>query len=123
MAVACLPARRHPKFVADRDGKLRRVIGLESLRLCERQGIHIINDDSVAVLVPRCRFVKLQHVAGGVIIGISPLGFGQICRRPNREFPLLTRAAAETGGVATQNRGTLGGNIANASPAADSPPQ
>jgi CO/xanthine dehydrogenase FAD-binding subunit len=39
-----------------------------------------------------------------------------------REFPLLCRAAAETGGVATQNRGTLGGNIANASPAADSPP-
>jgi len=38
------------------------------------------------------------------------------------EFPLLARAAAETGGIATQNRGTLGGNIANASPAADSPP-
>ena len=39
-----------------------------------------------------------------------------------KEFPLLCRAAAETGSVATQNRGTLGGNIANASPAADSPP-
>jgi CO/xanthine dehydrogenase FAD-binding subunit len=39
-----------------------------------------------------------------------------------REFPLLVRAAAETGSIATQNRGTLGGNIANASPAADSPP-
>lgn len=39
-----------------------------------------------------------------------------------REFPLLCQAAAETGGVATQNRGTLGGNIANASPAADTPP-
>jgi CO/xanthine dehydrogenase FAD-binding subunit len=39
-----------------------------------------------------------------------------------REFPLLARAAAETGGIATQNRGTIGGNIANASPAADSPP-
>lgn len=38
------------------------------------------------------------------------------------EFPLLCRAAEETGGIATQNRGTLGGNIANASPAADSPP-
>jgi CO/xanthine dehydrogenase FAD-binding subunit len=38
------------------------------------------------------------------------------------EFPLLARAAAETGSLATQNRGTLGGNIANASPAADSPP-
>jgi CO/xanthine dehydrogenase FAD-binding subunit len=39
-----------------------------------------------------------------------------------REFPLLCRAAAETGSIATQNRGTLGGNVANASPAADSPP-
>lgn len=39
-----------------------------------------------------------------------------------RDFPLLCRAAAETGGIATQNRGTIGGNIANASPAADTPP-
>lgn len=38
------------------------------------------------------------------------------------EFPLLLQAAAETGGVAIQARGTLGGNLANASPAADSPP-
>jgi CO/xanthine dehydrogenase FAD-binding subunit len=38
------------------------------------------------------------------------------------EFPMLCRAARETGGVAIQNRGTLGGNVANASPAADSPP-
>jgi CO/xanthine dehydrogenase FAD-binding subunit len=38
------------------------------------------------------------------------------------EFPLLGRAAAETGGLAIQNRGTLGGNVANASPAADTPP-
>jgi CO/xanthine dehydrogenase FAD-binding subunit len=38
------------------------------------------------------------------------------------EFPLLGRAAADTGGIANQNRGTVGGNIANASPAADTPP-
>jgi CO/xanthine dehydrogenase FAD-binding subunit len=38
------------------------------------------------------------------------------------EFPLLGQAARETGGIATQNRGTIGGNIANASPAADTPP-
>ena len=38
------------------------------------------------------------------------------------EFPLLCSAARETGSVATQNRGTLAGNIINASPAADSPP-
>ena len=39
-----------------------------------------------------------------------------------REFPMLCLAASETGGLAIQNRGTLGGNIINASPAADSPP-
>src|SRR5258708_36475910 len=38
------------------------------------------------------------------------------------EFPLLARAAASTGRIANQNRGTLGGNIANASPAGDSLP-
>ncbi|HEV7966537.1 MAG TPA: xanthine dehydrogenase family protein subunit M [Candidatus Acidoferrales bacterium] len=38
------------------------------------------------------------------------------------EYPLLCSAARETGSIATQNRGTLGGNIVNASPAADSPP-
>lgn len=39
-----------------------------------------------------------------------------------KEFPMLCRAASETGAIAIQNRGTLAGNIANASPAADSPP-
>jgi CO/xanthine dehydrogenase FAD-binding subunit len=38
------------------------------------------------------------------------------------EFPMLCQAASETGGLAIQNRGTLGGNVVNASPAADSPP-
>jgi OHCU decarboxylase len=40
----------------------------------------------------------------------------------NREFTLLTSAASWTGGIANQNRGTIGGNIVNASPAADSLP-
>lgn len=39
-----------------------------------------------------------------------------------REFPLLAQAAGWIGGIANQNRGTIGGNIANASPAGDSLP-
>jgi CO/xanthine dehydrogenase FAD-binding subunit len=39
-----------------------------------------------------------------------------------REFPLLARSASWTGSIANQNRGTLGGNMVNASPAADSLP-
>ena len=50
--------------------------------------------------------------------------YTDVLRHPiiRSSFPLLCRAAEETGGVATQNRGTIGGNIANASPAADTPP-
>ncbi len=38
------------------------------------------------------------------------------------DFPLLAQAASWTGSIANQNRGTVGGNIVNGSPAADSPP-
>jgi CO/xanthine dehydrogenase FAD-binding subunit len=50
--------------------------------------------------------------------------YTEIQRHPvlQTDFSLLVAAARETGSVATQNRGTLGGNIVNASPAADSPP-
>jgi OHCU decarboxylase len=39
-----------------------------------------------------------------------------------RELPLLARAAGWVGCIANQNRGTIGGNIVNASPAGDSLP-
>jgi CO/xanthine dehydrogenase FAD-binding subunit len=63
--------------------------------------------------------VTPEHVLLGALTSYTEVRRHEILRR---EFPLLGRAAAETGSVATQNRGTLGGNIANASPAADSPP-
>jgi CO/xanthine dehydrogenase FAD-binding subunit len=60
-----------------------------------------------------------EHVTLGALTTYAEVQRHEILAR---EFPLMCRAAAETGSVATQNRGTLGGNIANASPAADSPP-
>ncbi len=63
--------------------------------------------------------VAAEHVTLGALTTYAEVQRHEILAR---EFPLLCRAAAETGSVATQNRGTLGGNIANASPAADSPP-
>ncbi|MBI3490924.1 MAG: xanthine dehydrogenase family protein subunit M [Acidobacteria bacterium] len=39
-----------------------------------------------------------------------------------RRLPMLAAAAREIGGVQIQNRGTLGGNVANASPAGDTLP-
>lgn len=43
-------------------------------------------------------------------------------RLVRRRLPMLVAAAREVGGVQVQNRGTLGGNIANASPAGDTLP-
>jgi CO/xanthine dehydrogenase FAD-binding subunit len=65
----------------------------------------------------------IEVAADSVTLGALTT-YSQVLRHPilQQEFPLLCRAAQETGGVATQNRGTLAGNIANASPAADSPP-
>ena len=39
-----------------------------------------------------------------------------------KHLPMLVEASAQVGGVQIQNRGTVGGNVANASPAGDSLP-
>jgi CO/xanthine dehydrogenase FAD-binding subunit len=71
--------------------------------------------------LPELRGIEISptHVTLGALTTYSEIQRNDVLAR---EFPLLARAAAETGSVATQNRGTIGGNIANASPAADSPP-
>lgn len=71
--------------------------------------------------IPELRGITVtpEHVTLGALTTYSEVRRHEVL---SREFPLLCRAAAETGSVATQNRGTIGGNIANASPAADSPP-
>jgi CO/xanthine dehydrogenase FAD-binding subunit len=54
----------------------------------------------------------------------SGCSFTQIRRHAavKKHFPLLAQCASLTGSIANQNRGTIGGNLANASPAADSSP-
>lgn len=59
------------------------------------------------------------HVSVGALVTYTEVRRSGVLRR---EFPMLCEAASETGGLAIQNRGTVGGNIANASPAADTPP-
>ena len=63
--------------------------------------------------------VSSSNIQIGALTTYTQLQRSSVLRE---EFPLLCQAASETGSIANQNRGTLGGNIANASPAADSPP-
>jgi CO/xanthine dehydrogenase FAD-binding subunit len=63
--------------------------------------------------------VDAEHVTLGALTSYTDVQSNDVLQS---EFPLLCQAASVTGSIAIQNRGTLGGNIANASPAADSPP-
>src|SRR5882672_6686811 len=82
-------------------------------------------------LVPR-RFVdiwgidELRDISARIdrlIIGALAT-YTDVIRSPEvrRRLPMLVEAARQIGGPQIQNRGTIGGNIANASPAGDSLP-
>ena len=65
----------------------------------------------------------ISESGGSVSVGaMTTYADVQKSERLTAEFPMMGAAALETGGIANQNRGTIGGNIANASPAADTPP-
>lgn len=84
-------------------GVLQHIRYVDLSRLKELQGITI----------------HAEHINLGALTTYSQILKNEIL---NQEFPLLCSAAKDTGAVAIQNRGTLGGNLANASPAADTPP-
>jgi CO/xanthine dehydrogenase FAD-binding subunit len=71
--------------------------------------------------IPELRGIR--EVAGGLEIGAA-VSFSAIAASPlvAAWFPALRDAASQVGGWQIQNRATLGGNLANASPAGDSLP-
>ncbi len=78
------------------------------------------------------KLVSINHLQELRFIAVTPeaitIGSGttftDLRKHPviQSDFPLLKQAASWTGSIANQNRATLGGNIVNASPAADTPP-
>jgi xanthine dehydrogenase small subunit len=61
----------------------------------------------------------------GDVLSIGALAtYSDIMRSPliRQRLPMLVSAAHDVGGVQIQNRGTIGGNVANASPAGDTLP-
>jgi CO/xanthine dehydrogenase FAD-binding subunit len=87
---------------------------LEQGKLPSRKFLSILNIEEARRIE-----TEASHVSIGALATYTELQRSNVLQK---EFPLLCRAASETGSIANQNRGTLGGNIANASPAADSPP-
>ena len=86
----------------------------EAGRLAHKKYVNIWN-------LPELRGIEVtdEYVTLGALTTYTEVQQSDILQQ---EFPMLCQAASETGGLAIQNRGTLGGNVANASPAGDSPP-
>ena len=66
---------------------------------------------------------RIEWRGGALAIGALAT-YTDLIRSPlvRRALPMLAAAAREVGGVQIQNRGTIGGNVANASPAGDTLP-
>lgn len=82
-----------------------------------------LNGRAVLDLSRVAEWKEIRAVDGGVDIG-ALVTHAQIQAHPmlRKKFPLLVAACATVGAAQIQNRGTLGGNIANASPAGDTFP-
>jgi xanthine dehydrogenase small subunit len=83
--------------------------------------------------LPGARFLDIWPLASSLgrittrdgTLSIGALAtFTRIARSPQvrRHLPMLQQAARQIGGLQIQNRGTIGGNVANGSPAGDSLP-
>jgi len=60
-----------------------------------------------------------DYVVIGALCTYSDIRNSDLCRE---HFPMMCEAGRWSGAKAIQNRGTIGGNICNASPAGDTPP-
>ncbi|MCX6610329.1 MAG: xanthine dehydrogenase family protein subunit M [Acidobacteria bacterium] len=90
------------------------MVGLDAGQLTHR---HFVN------LAPLTELRSIQDCNNSIQIGALST-YTDIANSSliAKHFPMLAAAARQTGCLAIQNRGTIGGNIANASPAADSCP-
>ena len=83
----------------------------------------LLNRRTVLDLSPLRAWKGIRRTRTGLVIGaLATHARIRDDVRVRAAFPLLAEAASVVGAAAIQNRGTLGGNIANASPAGDSFP-
>ena len=109
------------KYIGERPDNVTYVAGATDLMVRE-EGLS--NADNLVSLTNITDFTDtISLLDSGVLIGAC-VPLSQIIRNKTMQnfFPLLVTAWTQIGSIQIQNRATLGGNIANASPAGDSLP-
>lgn len=108
-------------LLADQPGEWTPIAGGTELMVAYAAG-RLVSPKLVSLWgIPELRFIRVSSES--VTIG-SGCTFGDLRAHPvvAAEFPLLAQAACWIGSIANQSRATIGGNIVNGSPAADSSP-
>ncbi len=105
----------------EEDPSLVPTAGCTDLMVRGPEALHSMDRVLDLLGIPELRGIR--EVDGAIEIGATAT-FTEIRRDPavRAAFPTLAEAASRIGGWQIQNRATLGGNIANASPAGDSLP-
>lgn len=103
------------------DPELVPIAGCTDLMVRPPEALHAMNRVLDLLAIPELRGIRT--IDGSLEIGATTT-FSEIRRSPavRAAFPALAEAAGWIGGWQIQNRATLGGNMANASPAGDSLP-
>jgi CO/xanthine dehydrogenase FAD-binding subunit len=108
-------------LLADEPGKWTPIAGGTELMVAHAAGRltarHLVSLWGIGDL----RFIRVH--SDSIVIGAGST-FRDLRAHPNvsADFPLLAKAASWIGSIANQSRATLGGNLVNGSPAADSSP-
>jgi len=109
-------------LLADKDGKAHPLAGGTDLLVQLRRGLF-----EAGLLVDVKRIPELGRITFDPVAGLTigaAVTCAQLCEHPDarRLYPGLIDAASIIGGAAIQGRATLGGNLCNAAPSADSVP-
>ena len=110
------------RMLADRDGAARVLAGGTDLIIQMEMGRH----QPAAILflgrLPELREIRFDPRAGLTIGALATLRAIELHPAIQARYPVLARGAAEVGSVQIRNLATLGGNMCNASPSADTSP-
>jgi len=109
-------------FLSKYDGKARVIAGGTDLMVDIRNGD--IKPDYVVDIgnIPNLDYIKFDEKTGLKIGALATIRSLEKSVELQQRYPVISRAASELGSVAIRNVATIGGNICNAVPSADTVP-
>src|SRR5438128_2270519 len=110
------------RMLADRDGRARVLAGGTDLIIQTQAGRY--QPEALLYLgkLPELREIRFDPRAGLTVGAMATMREIELHPVIQARYPVLARGAAEVGSVQIRNLATLGGNMCNASPSADTSP-